>query len=159
MGRPSSFDTKYAALAEKVCKLGATDAQLADVLGISESTLNKWKLDFPAFSEALKKGKAIADADVAASLYHRATGYEHDDVHISNYQGEVTKTPIRKHYPPDPTSMIFWLKNRRPDLWRDRMEHTGRDGGPIETAVVKDEELARWLAFEQTQRVIQKAKA
>jgi hypothetical protein len=60
-------------------------------------------------------------------------GYSHPDVHVSNYQGEITVTPLVKHYAPDPVACIFWLKNRRPDLWRDKVDHslTGKDGGPI----------------------------
>lgn len=159
MGRPSKFDPVKCEQAEKLCKLGATDKDIADFFEISESTLYKWKVDFPEFSEALKKGKATADAEVASKLFHRACGYEHPEVHVSNYQGAVTLTPLTKHYPPDATSMIFWLKNRRPDLWRDRVEHTGKDGGPIETREVSDEDLARWMAFETMKKVVQKAKA
>lgn len=159
MGRPSKFDTVKCAQAEKLCKLGAKDKELAAFFEVAESTLSKWKVDYPAFSEALKKGKEIADAEVGERLFQRATGYSHPDVHISNYQGEVTQTPITKHYAADTVACIFWLKNRRPDLWRDRQEITGRDGGPIETREVSDEDLARWMAFEATKRVIEKAKA
>lgn len=159
MARPSKFDPTKCLQAEKLCKLGATDKELADFFEVSEQTLNSWKSAHPEFLESLKKGKAVADAEVASKLFHRATGYEHGDVHISNYQGEVTITPLVKHYAPDTTAAIFWLKNRRPDLWRDRMEHTGKDGGPIETKVVTDEDLADWLAFEATKKAIEKASA
>lgn len=157
MARPSKFDSSMCVQAEKLCKLGATDKELADFFEVSEQTLNTWKQAHPEFLESLKKGKAVADAEVASKLFHRATGYEHPDVHISNYQGEVTVTPITKHYAPDTTAAIFWLKNRRPDLWRDRVEHTGKDGGPIETREVSDDELARWMAFEATKNVLKKA--
>lgn len=159
MGRPSKFDSAKCVQAEKLCKLGATDKELADFFEVSESTHSKWKVDFPEYSEALKKGKALADAEVGERLYQRACGYEHPEVHISNYQGAITQTPIVKRYAPDTTACIFWLKNRRPDLWRDRVEHTGRDGGPIETREVSDDDLARWMAFEATKKVIDKAKA
>lgn len=159
MGRPSKFDPVKCSQAEKLCKLGAKDKELADFFEVSEQTLNTWKKEYPDFLESLKKGKEIADSEVGERLFQRATGYSHPDVHISNYQGEITKTSITKHYAPDTTACIFWLKNRRPDLWRDRLEHTGRDGGPIETREVSDEDLARWMAFEATKRVIEKAKA
>lgn len=99
----------------------------------------------------------MADAEVGERLFQRACGYSHPDVHISNYQGAITQTEITKHYAPDTTACIFWLKNRRPDLWRDRMEHTGRDGGPIETREVTDDELSRWMSFEATKKVLKKA--
>ena len=157
MGRPSKFNPVKCLQAEKLCKLGATDKELADFFEVSEQTLNAWKKEYPDFLESLKKGKAQADAEVASKLFHRATGFEHPDVHISNYQGEITVTSIIKHYAPDTTAAIFWLKNRRPDLWRDRVEHTGRDGGPIETRDVTDDELSRWMAFEATKKVLKKA--
>lgn len=121
-GRPSSYKEEFASQAEMLCRLGATDKELAAFFKVAVSTLNLWKKRHPEFSESLKQGKMLSDAEVADKLFRRATGYSHPDVHISNYQGVVTITPITKHYPPDPTSMIFWLKNRRPDLWRDKPE-------------------------------------
>lgn len=159
MGRPSKFDEAMCEQTRKLCLLGATDKELADFFEVSEATLNTWKEQHPEFLEALKSGKAAADAQVGDRLFQRACGYSHPDVHISNYQGEVTQTPITKHYAPDTTACIFWLKNRRPDLWRDRVEHTGRDGGPIETREVSDEDLSTWMAFEATKKTIAKAKA
>ena len=121
-GRPSAYREEFPAQARKLCRLGAKDTELADFFGVSEQTLNKWKQWHPDFVEALKDGKQLADANVAESLYHRAIGYEHPDVHISNYQGAITITPIVKRYPPDTIACIFWLKNRRIDLWRANPE-------------------------------------
>lgn len=126
-GRPTLYKEEYAEQARKLCLLGATDKELADFFDVAESTLNLWKLEHPEFSESLKKGKTQADAEVADRLYQRAMGFEHPDVHISNYQGLITQTPIIKVYAPDPTSAIFWLKNRQRDKWRDKVEteHSG----------------------------------
>ena len=54
-------------------------------------------------------------------------GYEHDEVDIRVVDKEVIQTPIRKYYPPDSTALIFWLKNRKPADWRDKVEpeHSG----------------------------------
>jgi len=120
VGRPSKYDPKYAEQAYKLCLLGATDKKLADFFEVTESTINLWKLEHQEFSESLKAGKEVADATVAESLFNRAKGYSHPDTHISNYQGIITATPIVKHYPPDATSAIFWLKNR--SGWRDQQE-------------------------------------
>jgi hypothetical protein len=101
---------------------------LAEKFKVSESTLNLWKLKHKEFSEALKAGKEEFDTkNVEKALRDRALGYSHPDVHISNYQGEITVTDIQKHYPPDTTACIFWLKNRQPDKWRDKqeLEHSG----------------------------------
>jgi hypothetical protein len=121
-GRPSSFLPEYAEQAEKLCKLGATDKELANFFEVSEQTLNTWKTKYPEFLASLKAGKEHADATVAERLFQRATGYSHPEVHICTIQNEVVMTPITKHYPPDTTAAIFWLKNRRPDNWRDKTE-------------------------------------
>jgi len=127
-GRPSLYQPEFAGQAKKLCLLGATDKDLAEFFEVAESTIHLWKRDHPEFSESIKKGKVIADARVAEKLYQRATGYTCDDVHVSNYQGNITITPIKKHYPPDTTAAIFWLKNRQKKTWRDRQVHelTGR---------------------------------
>lgn len=130
-GRPSSYKPEYDEKAYKLCLLGATDKQIGDFFGTSEQTINKWKNDNPSFLESLKRGKDQADQAVAASLYHRALGYSHKAVKIFNHQGSPLVVDYTEHYPPDTTAAIFWLKNRRPDHWRDRQEHTGKDGGPI----------------------------
>jgi len=106
---------------------GYTDKQLAKIFEVNPRTIDNWKKLYPTWYQSLKSGKLLADKKVEASLYQRACGYSHPDIHITNFQGKITKTPIIKHYAPDPTSMIFWLKNRKPDDWRDRhqMEHSG----------------------------------
>lgn len=146
MARPSSYRTEYAGQAEKLCKLGATDKQIADFFGVSEQTVNNWKQAHPEFLESLRSGKEMADANVAASLYQRAMGYSHEAVKIAaSPSGEHIAVPYVERYPPDTTAAIFWLKNRRPDLWRDRhtQEISGPNGGPIETVAKIERVIAR----------------
>lgn len=121
-GRPSKYKQEYAEQARKLCLLGATDAKLADFFEVDEATINRWKHDFPDFCKSLKAGKIQADAEIAESLFNRAKGYVAPDLDIKMYEGEIIETPYMKHYPPDATSMIFWLKNRQPDLWREKRE-------------------------------------
>lgn len=129
-GRPSSYAPEYADDAEKLCLLGATDADMADFFGVAESTINNWKEAHADFLESIKRGKAKADATIADSLYRRALGYEHNAVKIitvadGNNQGShVEQVPYIERYPPDTAAAIFWLKNRRPDLWREKQEIT-----------------------------------
>lgn len=134
-GRPSSYRKDYAAKALKLCRLGATDVELADFFGVDVATVNRWKLKHPEFRESLKSGKSAADAEVADRLYLRALGYTHPAVKILQDKGKPLVVPFDQHYPPDTIACIFWLKNRRPDLWRDKvgMEHSGPGGGPIQT--------------------------
>ena len=126
-GRPTKYKPEYAKEAMKLCKLGATDAQLADFFEVAISTVALWKVQHPEFSDAIKVPKAEADERVEQSLYRRAMGYEHDEVDIRVVDKEVIQTPIRKYYPPDSTALIFWLKNRKPADWRDKVEaeHSG----------------------------------
>ena len=151
-GGPTKYKPEYDKQAYKLCLLGATDKTLADFFEVKEQTINNWKKNYPSFFESLKEGKEFADANVAEKLYQRALGYEHDDVHITNYQGEITLTPIKKHYPPDATSGIFWLKNRQPDKWRDKQEfdHTSK-GDKINslTGLTTDELIKRAEALDK----------
>lgn len=125
-GRPSSYNKKYDRIAYQMCLLGATDKQIADAFGVTEQTVNNWKKDEKgnptSFFESLKRGKVQADAIVADSLYQRAIGYSHPEDKIFNNDGEPLIVPTIRHYPPDTTAIIFWLKNRQPALWRDRQE-------------------------------------
>lgn len=121
-GRKSLYKPEYAELAFNYCLLGATDVDLAKYFGVSESAINRWKIAHVKFAEALKEGREEADAKVASRLYARALGYSHEDVHVSNYQGAITITPIIKHYPPDTKAATYWLNNRQRARWRDKLD-------------------------------------
>lgn len=137
-GRPSKYQPEVAEQAYKLCLLGATDKEMADFFGVAESTFHLWKKEHKEFSESLTRGKMLADAEIANSLYHRAKGYEHPEIITATFQGQITDTmEVTKHYPPDTPAATLWLKNRQPDKWRDKRETelTGKDGAPIQTAV------------------------
>lgn len=133
-GRPTEYKQDYNIQVEKLCRLGATDKELADFFEVTEQTINNWKESHPTFFESIKRGKIEADANVADRLYQRALGFEHDSEEIKVADGEVIRVPIRKIYPPDSTAAIFWLKNRRSKEWRDKheidqkTEHSGSIG-------------------------------
>lgn len=129
-GRPTEYKEEYSERVYKLCLLGAIDKDIADFFDVVEQTINGWKKKHPEFLESIRKGKAEADANVAKSLYERAMGYDHEDTHVSNYQGAITLTKLRKRYPPDTAAAIFWLKNRKSDDWRDKqeVEHSGEIG-------------------------------
>lgn len=86
---------------------GLTDEQIAKNMGISTSTLYQWKKDHPEISEALKEGKEVADYKVENALFLLATGFEDSE---------------GKWHPPNITAIIFWLKNRKPQEWREKRE-------------------------------------
>jgi hypothetical protein len=106
----------------KLCALGHTDFEVAGFFGVSGSLINRWKAEFPDVARAFISGKEVADERVERSLFHRATGYTFEAVKIFNDKGAVTRVDYVEHAAPDTTACIFWLKNRRPELWRDRRE-------------------------------------
>lgn len=100
---------------------GLTDEQIAKNIGISRSTLNVWKDRYSDISDALKKGKDIIDRQVENALLKRALGYEYEEVKEKFEDGVITEhTVTKKEVVPDTTAQIFWLKNRKPDKWRDK---------------------------------------
>jgi hypothetical protein len=117
------FRKAFIEQARVLTQLGATDAELADFFKVHTRTLHKWKLEFPDFANALRVGKHEADERVTRSLFQRAVGYTVPETHIAVHQGNVIKTDLMKHFPPDTTACIFWLKNRRPEEWREKFEH------------------------------------
>ena len=119
MAMPSNFKAGYIEQAQKLAKLGATDIEIADFFNVDVRTLYRWKTEQVEFCQALKSGKAEADDRVERALFSRATGYEHDEVDIRVVGKEIVQTQIRKYFPPDTTAGIFWLKNRRPEQWRE----------------------------------------
>lgn len=78
-------------------RLGLTDQQIAENMGIHVATLYKWKNEINEICDALKEGKEVADFNVENALYKAAC------------EGNTT-------------AMIFWLKNRNPKRWREKME-------------------------------------
>jgi hypothetical protein len=137
MARPTKYKPEYCEQAEKLCRLGATDIEIADFFDVEVRTLYRWKGEHEEFCQALKAGKEISDERVERSLFARANGYEHDEVDIRVVDKAIIQTPIRKYYPPDTTAAIFWLKNRRPDLWREKVDHTlaNPDGSALNLTV------------------------
>lgn len=146
VGRPSGYKPEYAKQAEKLCKLGATDADLAEFFGVTPRTIQNWSSRYEEFFRALKDFKDLADDRVERSLYQRALGYEYDAVKIFNANGEPLVVPYRERCPPDTTAMIFWLKNRRPDRWRDVHKH--EHGGPGDFDNMTADELRNYVVRE-----------
>ena len=132
-GPQSNYSPSFIARAGAVIRLGGTNQDVADALGFSKSVVEKWLREYPDFREALKETKEQADRAVQVALYKRAIGYSVTDtdirtVSIGDGCSKIVQTPFVKHYPPDATSCIFWLKNRQPDKWRERQEVTGPNG-------------------------------
>lgn len=128
-GRPTEFQPEYVEQAKALCWHGATDDEMADYFGVHRATIYRWKLDHPEFCDAIKSAKHYADERVERSLYQKATGYEYTEqqaikVKLEQHKEEVEVVEVQKHAPMDTTAAIFWLKNRRPDEWREKSEQT-----------------------------------
>ena len=102
---------------------GLTDEQIANNIGIRRPTLYDWKNKYHDISDALKKGKEVIDRQVENALLKRALGYEYVEItkELTDLGLTVTKQ-VTKQVAPDTTAQIFWLKNRKPQEWRDKKE-------------------------------------
>lgn len=133
-GRPPGYKPEFAVQAQKLCKLGAIDEEIAAFFGVAVRTVHRWKAEYEEFSQALKIGKVEADDRVKRSLYARACGFERDAVKIFMPAGakKAIVVPYKEHVAPDTTACIFWLKNRDSANWRDRVEqvHSGDPDAP-----------------------------
>lgn len=102
---------------------GLTDEQIAEKIGIHRDTLNEWKKKYPDISDTLKKGKEVVDLQVENALLKRALGYEYEEISKKYESGTLTEKKVTiKQVIPDTTAQIFWLKNRRPDKWKDKQD-------------------------------------
>ena len=131
---------------------GLTDEQISNNLGISKTTFYKFKAEHIELSELLKKGKEVVDYKVENALLKRAMGYDYEEETYESrfnresgeYEEVLTKR-VKKHVQPDTTAQIFWLKNRKPDVWRDKQEikHSGEINNPF--SEMSTEELRKLI--------------
>lgn len=119
---------------------GLTDEQIAGNMGIGYSTLQTWKSKYQDIRDTLKKGKEVVDLQVENALLKRALGYHYDEITMEN--GIETKR-VTKEVISDTTAQIFWLKNRRPDKWRDKQDL--QVSGALETEQSKLDDLIRQM--------------
>jgi hypothetical protein len=139
-GRPTEYRALYAEIAYGFALAGYTDKEMAHFFSVSEQTLNVWKQKHPKFVESLKRGKDLADADVARGLYKAATGHHVKAVKILQSEGESYEHEFLEYHPPNPTAAIFWLKNRQRDKWRDvnRVAVTDAEGNDATHQTVEE---------------------
>src|SRR5882757_9011299 len=119
-GRPTVYRQEFCELAHNYCLLGATNAELAGFLDVSPRTIDNWIASHPAFADAVREGRVVADARVARCLYGRAVGYSCTVERTVLHDGKERTLRNVVHYPPDTRACIFWLRNRRRETWGDR---------------------------------------
>lgn len=159
MARPSKYETHVAPRLEEIkdwVRNGATDKEVAKRLGISEDSFYQYKKEFSEFSESLKESKEIIDAKVENALFERAMGgkvtlkrpYKVKRTIFQNgkkvrEEEEMVMANYEEYVIPDTTAQIFWLKNRRPDKWREKIAESNKGGedntgNPVFEFVFKD---------------------
>lgn len=152
IGRPTSYLPEYARVATALCTAGATDLELSECFGVSERTVNRWKLTHPEFAQACKAGKNEPDERVQRSLFHRAMGMEYEKAHPIKVkkityddkgkkvleEERVEVVMVKEIIPPDTTAMIFWLKNRRALEWRDVHKHEHGRAGEFDNMTLEE---------------------
>ena len=127
---------------------GLTDEQIAQKIGIGMTTFYRWQEQYRDFRDAIKKGKAPVDVQVENALLKRALGYTEEETitEIVEQQDGRKKKQVRKVmriFPPDTTAQIFWLKNRRPDRWRDKIEQVQTVGNELLESLIELERRTR----------------
>ena len=95
---------------------GLTDEQIANNIGVARETIYRWKNAHPEFEKILRRSKAVVDIQVENALLKRALGYDTTEQFTD---ADGNKKEVKKQIPPDVTAQIFWLKNRKPQEWRD----------------------------------------
>lgn len=124
-GRKTKLKPAMLRQVTQLCLLGATDTRLADFFEVCEKTISNWKIDHPEFLQAIKRGKAEADAKVADALFNRAVGYKHKATKFFQHDGKIIKAQYMEVYAPDTGACMAWLKNRDKENWRDKVDVEG----------------------------------
>lgn len=122
---------------------GLIDEQIAEKADVTPSTLYEWKKKYSEISEALKKGKEVIDVQVENALLKRALGYTYEEKKVETGDDGRKITRTIKEVVPDTTAQIFWLKNRRPDRWRDKQDI--RVSGALDTEKNKLDDLIKQM--------------
>ena len=111
-----------------LARRGLSDEDIAKSIGINKATLYRWKAKSAVISDTLKEGKLVADLAVESALFKKATGFTVTDTKTTSFLDKETGELVEgksevttKHVLPDTLAIMFWLKNRRPDLWKDKV--------------------------------------
>lgn len=140
-GRDSLYDPSMNDQARKLALLGLTDEEMAKFFGVDVRTLYNWYNEAPAFFQSVQEGKIVADANVADSLYRRATGeVVFIEKRVKDNDGNYEIVRLSQQIPADPGAAKLWLTNRRGQSWRDKTEHN--HSGSIDTSSKEQRDAA-----------------
>jgi hypothetical protein len=124
-GPESGYRPEFADDVKYLCTLGATDMEIATFFGVTIPTIHDWRFRHAEFAAAITAGKSAADDRVERSLFMNAVGFEYDALEVFVIDKTIVEHKVRKRVQPNTVAQIFWLKNRRKELWRDvhQLEH------------------------------------
>jgi len=145
-GRPTECTPEFCELAYRLAQQGQTQLEIADAIGIHESTFYRWKADRKEFREALQLGRESADQRVEDSLYHRAVGYSFNAAKVVSDHGSPHIITYREHVPPDVGAAKFWLTNRKGADWKSDTATQQTQNTQVNLVVDKTQ-LARGIAL------------
>ena len=124
--KPDGFKPEHCLVAKAMCKMGALDHEIAEEIGISNKTFYRWKAKHIEFATAIERGKEVADKMVEQSLFKNAVGYEYEEEEAkvvgNGPHAVLQKTFVRKTKHGETSAQSLWLRNRKPDQWRERQE-------------------------------------
>ena len=148
----SKYKPEYCNVAKEYAAMGVTNKMLAALLRVHEDTIYNWKKAHPEFAQALERAKSEADLEVENSLYKQAAGYDYETeeariVKDKDGNERLEAVTVTKHVPPRVQATQFWLKNRRPEMWRDKQE-IEHSGGGIESILAEVMNTSRGLPSE-----------
>jgi len=118
-GRPTTYKPENDEIAHQACMLGATNEALAERFEVCRRTIDNWIATIPGFSDAVQQGREVADASVVSALFARATGMEQKMTKVFCYRGQPVTANYIAYLPPHVRACMFWLRNRRPEEWRE----------------------------------------
>jgi hypothetical protein len=118
-GRPTAYKPENAEIARLSCMMGATNETLAARFEVCRRTIDSWIATIPEFSITIKQGREGANEAVISALFARATGMEQKMTKVFCHRGQPVTADYTLRLPPDVRACIFWLRNRRPEEWRE----------------------------------------
>jgi len=126
IGRPTTYQPDYALQAKEWCaQFPFTHDELAKVFKVSRATIHNWKKEHPEFLASISDGvDDYHNPNVEKSLVRKAIGYDYTET-MEEMDGNGALVKIRKthkHAPPDTGALSFYLRNRKPDRWKDKVE-------------------------------------
>jgi hypothetical protein len=146
-GRPTAYKPEYAEKVFKLCLLGAIDDEIADFFEVAVATINNWKHQHPDFLDAMRRGKTEADAEVAHSLYKKATGYSYETERLVGKGDDKKVAKLTVHVEADTTAAQFWVKNRKSAVWNDHKQVEVGSPGSFDN--MDQKELLDYIRAEQ----------